>query len=46
VVNGSAAMVGEIAGSARSLQTGRLYHYAFAMIVGMVVLLWFIYRGH
>ncbi|MBI5780433.1 MAG: NADH-quinone oxidoreductase subunit L [Rhodocyclales bacterium] len=46
VVNGSAAMVGEIAGSARSLQTGRLYHYAFAMIVGIVVLLWFIYRGH
>lgn len=46
VVNGSAAMVGEIAGTARSLQTGRLYHYAFAMIVGMVVLLWFIYRGH
>ncbi len=46
VVNGSASMVGEIAAAARTLQSGRLYHYAFAMIVGMVVLLWFIYGGH
>jgi NADH-quinone oxidoreductase subunit L len=46
VVNGSASMVGELAAAARTLQSGRLYHYAFAMLVGMVVLLWFIYGGH
>lgn len=39
VVNGSAALVGWFAGRIRHVQTGYLYHYAFAMIIGVVVLL-------
>ncbi len=39
VVNGSARAVGWLAGVVRQLQTGLLYHYAFAMILGLVVLL-------
>jgi NADH-quinone oxidoreductase subunit L len=39
VVNGSARAVGWLAGVVRHLQTGMLYHYAFAMILGLVVLL-------
>ncbi len=39
VVNGSARMVGYIAGVMRHLQTGFLYHYAIAMIIGLVTLL-------
>ncbi len=39
VVNGSARAVGWLAGVVRQLQTGMLYHYAFAMILGLVVLL-------
>ncbi len=38
VVNGSANTVGWIAGVIRHLQTGFLYHYAFAMIIGLLVL--------
>ena len=39
IVNGSAALVGWFAGKARKFQTGYLYDYAFAMIIGVVVLL-------
>ena len=39
IVNGSARLVAWFAGIARQLQTGMMYHYAFAMIVGLVVLL-------
>ena len=39
LVNGSAALVDRVAGIARVAQTGRLYHYAFAMIVGLILLL-------
>ena len=39
VVNGSAATVGLVAGLVRKLQSGYLYHYAFAMILGLVALL-------
>jgi len=39
MVNGSAAVVGWFAGRIRHAQTGYLYHYAFAMIIGVVVLL-------
>jgi NADH-quinone oxidoreductase subunit L len=39
IVNGSAHSVGRLAGVARLLQTGYLYHYAIAMIVGLVGLL-------
>ena len=39
LVNGSAFVVDRIAGLVRQLQTGRLYNYAFAMILGLIVLL-------
>jgi len=39
IVNGSAHSVGRLAGVARRLQSGLLYHYAIAMIVGLVGLL-------
>jgi NADH-quinone oxidoreductase subunit L len=44
LVNGSAKLVGWIAGIARHMQSGYLYHYAFSMIVGLLLLLsWFIW---
>jgi NADH-quinone oxidoreductase subunit L len=40
-VNGSARLVGWIAGVVRRVQTGYLYHYAFAMIIGLSgLILW------
>ncbi|CAA9429116.1 MAG: NADH-ubiquinone oxidoreductase chain L [uncultured Ramlibacter sp.] len=43
MVNGSAHLVGWFSGVARRLQTGYLYHYALAMLVGVVFLMsWFI----
>ncbi len=39
IVNGSAKSVGFIAGVVRQIQTGYLYHYAFAMILGLLLLL-------
>jgi len=39
MVNGSAKLVSWFAGVARHLQTGMLYHYAFAMIIGVLMLL-------
>ena len=39
LVNGSATLVDRVAGLVRHLQTGRLYNYAFAMILGLIVLL-------
>ncbi|RLA03107.1 MAG: hypothetical protein DRQ54_11230, partial [Gammaproteobacteria bacterium] len=45
VVNGSARAVGALAGVMRRIQTGYLYHYAFAMMIGLMVLmsmLWFV----
>jgi NADH-quinone oxidoreductase subunit L len=39
VVNGSAAAVSRTAYAVRWLQSGYLYHYAFAMILGLVALL-------
>jgi NADH-quinone oxidoreductase subunit L len=39
LVNGSAKTVGFISKHARFSQTGYLYHYAFAMIIGLLVLL-------
>src|SRR5690606_11208320 len=38
-VNGAARLVDFAAGLVRRMQTGYLYHYAFAMIVGLIVLL-------
>jgi NADH-quinone oxidoreductase subunit L len=43
LVNGSARLVGWFSGFARQIQTGYLYHYAFAMIVGVgVLMLWIV----
>ncbi|MDR2872649.1 MAG: NADH-quinone oxidoreductase subunit L [Xanthomonadaceae bacterium] len=39
VVNGSARVVGFAAKLLRRTQTGYLYHYAFAMIIGLIALL-------
>ena len=39
VVNGSARTVGLIGTLVRHAQTGLLYHYAFAMIIGLSALL-------
>jgi len=38
-VNGSANLVGRFSQKLRRIQTGYLYHYAFAMIVGFLLLL-------
>jgi NADH-quinone oxidoreductase subunit L len=43
-VNGSARLVGWTAGVVRWIQTGYIYHYAFAMLLGVIGLLsYFIY---
>jgi NADH-quinone oxidoreductase subunit L len=43
-VNGSAHLVGRFSGIVRRLQSGYLYHYAFAMILGLIALLtWVLY---
>ncbi len=39
LVNGSAALVDRLAAIVRHVQSGYLYHYAFAMIVGLIVML-------
>jgi len=45
-VNGSARLVGWVAQVARGLQSGYLYHYAFATIIGLSVLLaWLLWRS-
>ena len=47
VVNGSAWTIDRFASLARRLQSGYLYHYAFAMILGLIVLLAMLSRmGH
>jgi NADH-quinone oxidoreductase subunit L len=44
-VNGSARVIGWLSGKVRHVQTGYLYHYAFAMIIGLLGLLsWFVIR--
>ena len=45
MVNGSARAVGWMAAVIRYLQSGYIYHYAFAMIIGMLVLLTMIFIG-
>ena len=37
LVNGSGVLVGRLAGLFRHLQSGFLYHYAFAMILGLIL---------
>ncbi|MCB5183658.1 NADH-quinone oxidoreductase subunit L [Methylobacillus gramineus] len=41
LVNGTANLVIRLAGVVRRLQTGLIYHYAFAMIIGVFLLLTF-----
>ncbi|WP_353194694.1 NADH-quinone oxidoreductase subunit L [Pusillimonas noertemannii] len=41
VVNGSAKVVGWVAAVSRHLQSGFIYHYAFAMIIGIMAFLTF-----
>ncbi|MEW9897403.1 NADH-quinone oxidoreductase subunit L [Chitinivorax sp. PXF-14] len=41
MVNGSAKLVGWLSRVVRQLQSGYIYHYAFAMIIGALVLLLF-----
>jgi NADH-quinone oxidoreductase subunit L len=46
LVNGSARAVGAIAAVVRHVQSGYLYHYAFAMIIGLAAFLaWLINKG-
>ena len=42
IVNGSAKAVGWMAGVVRHVQTGYLYHYAFSMIFGLIILLFIV----
>jgi len=45
-VNGSARLVGWIANTVRGIQSGYLYHYAFATIIGLSALLaWLLWRS-
>jgi NADH-quinone oxidoreductase subunit L len=46
IVNGSARLVGWFAGVIRRVQSGFIYHYAFTMIIGIVVLLSLIFAAH
>jgi NADH-quinone oxidoreductase subunit L len=41
IVNGAAKLVARIAALLRPVQTGYVYHYAFSMVVGLVLLLAF-----
>jgi NADH-quinone oxidoreductase subunit L len=46
VVNGSARAVVALSGVVKRIQTGFLYHYAFVMVVALVVMIsWFVLRG-
>ena len=39
MVNGTARLIGRLSGVIRQLQSGMIYHYAFAMIIGVFLLL-------
>jgi NADH-quinone oxidoreductase subunit L len=39
MVNGTANLIGKLSGVIRKLQTGLIYHYAFAMIIGVFLML-------
>ena len=41
LVNGTANLIGKAATVVRKLQTGLIYHYAFAMIIGVFLMLTF-----
>jgi NADH-quinone oxidoreductase subunit L len=41
IVNGTAKLIGRVSGKIRHLQSGLIYHYAFAMIIGVFLFLTF-----
>jgi len=41
IVNGTAHLIGKFSTHIRKLQTGLIYHYAFAMIIGVFLMLTF-----
>ena len=41
IVNGTARLIVRLSGVVRKLQTGLIYHYAFAMIIGAFLMLTF-----
>ena len=45
VVNGSARLVARVSGIVRHVQSGYLYHYAFAMIIGLAVMVGWLIAG-
>ncbi len=45
LINGTARAVGWFAAVIRNLQSGFIYHYAFAMIIGILVLLTMMFRS-
>jgi len=46
LVNGTARGIGRIAAVVRRMQSGYLYHYAFAMVIGLTALLgWMLWAG-
>ncbi len=46
IVNGAARTVGALAAVTRRLQSGYIYHYAFAMIIGLMALITFFVLVH
>ena len=45
LVNGTARSIGRFAGVLRRIQTGYLYHYAFAMVIGLCALMGWLLLG-
>ena len=45
IVNGSARLISQISSRVRYLQSGYLYHYAFAMIIGLAVMIGWLVLG-
>ena len=41
LVNGTASLIGKLSTVVRKLQSGLIYHYAFAMIIGVFLMLTF-----
>ena len=44
MVNGSARVVAWLSAAVRHIQSGYIYHYAFAMIIGLFLLMTFFLR--
>ncbi|MCS4504667.1 NADH-quinone oxidoreductase subunit L [wastewater metagenome] len=45
LINGTARTIGRVAALVRGAQSGYLYHYAFAMIIGLLILLTWLVGG-